>query len=112
MKKRKEEHQRLLEEFKALTLAALEKTDTDGFIETLIKRDGLIKKIINENIELDTGEVDFLFGLEERVIERLEAERKNVIEGMGEIGEKKRAIKRYTPKFPFPPMPAFFEKKG
>jgi len=112
MKMDKEEYKRLLVEFKTLTIAALEATNIDDFIKILIERDGLIKKIVRENIEVDTEEIVYLRDLEERVIERLETERKNIIEYIGEIGEKKRAIRKYTPKFPFPPMPTFFEKKG
>jgi len=112
MKMDKEEYKRLLVKFKTLTIAALEATNIDDFIKILIERDGLIKKIVRENIEVDTEEIVYLRDLEERVIERLETERKNIIEYIGEIGEKKRAIRKYTPKFPFPPMPTFFEKKG
>lgn len=112
MKTEKDEKQKLIEEFKALTINALEEEDGESFIEILIKRDELIKKIVKENIELNSDEIDYLHGLEEKISERLEAERKNVIEGISTISEKKRAIRKYTPKFPFPPMPAFFDKKG
>jgi len=108
----KEEFKSLIVEFKELTIAALEASNIDDFIKTLIKRDDLIKKIVKENIEIDTEEIDYLRALEEKVIERLEAERKDIIKHIGEIDEKKRAIRKYNPKFPFPPMPTFFEKKG
>lgn len=112
MKTGMDKKQKLIDEFKALTFKALEEIDGGTFIEILIKRDEVIKKIIKENIELTIDEIDYLYGLEEKVSERLEAERKNVIEGISAISEKMKAIRKYTPKFPFPPMPAFFDKKG
>ncbi|MCX7966248.1 MAG: hypothetical protein N2596_06455 [Syntrophorhabdaceae bacterium] len=112
MKLRKEEHERLIDDFKTLTFQALEETDMDSFIEILMKRDEVIKKIVKENIELDSNEIDFFYDLEKKVSERLEDARKTVVEDIDAIAEKKRAIRKYTPKFPFPPMPVFFDKKG
>lgn len=112
MTQRKPQDQRLIDEYKALTLSALDENDLDRFMEYLIKRDVIIKKIVKENIELNEDEIDYLYGLEKEVLKRLEEQRKTIIEDISAISEKKRAIRKYTPKFPFPPMPAFFEKKG
>jgi len=101
-----------LDEYKTLTLDALEADELDAFMEILLKRDALIGKIIKQEISLEPDELSYLMSLEERILERLEEERREIIHDMADVGEKKRAIKRYTPKFPFPPMPAFFDKKG
>lgn len=102
----------LIDEYKSLTLKALEVDDDNTFIEVLLKRDGVIKKMVKGNIELNEEEIEYLKTLEERVYERLEKTMKETLENIDNLSEKKRAIKKYTPKFPFPPMPAFFEKKG
>ncbi len=101
-----------LNEFKSLTLNALEAIEPDEFIDALLKRDAIIKKIIEKNIELDPEEATYYLKLEEKILERLEEERKIIIKDLSDMGDKKRAIRQYTPKFPFPPMPAFFDKKG
>ncbi|MBP8626773.1 MAG: hypothetical protein KBI10_08815 [Syntrophorhabdales bacterium] len=101
-----------LDEFKSLTLDALDAIGSDDFINILLKRDLVIKNITEDNIKLDPEEIAFYIRLEEKILERLEEERKGVIQDIADMGDKKRVIRQYTPKFPFPPMPAFFDKKG
>jgi len=105
-------YRKLLDEFKTLTLDALNSPDLDTFINILIKRDALIGCIIKEHVELEAEDFVSLRELEDRVLKRLEEEKRMLMEDISHMSEKKKAIKRYAPKFPFPPMPVFFDKEG
>lgn len=112
MDEKETQQRKWLDEYRALTLDALESTESDVFIEILFKRDALIEKITKEDMKLEHEEITYFVELEGKILDRLEVERRDILQDIADIGEKKRAIRRYTPKFPFPPMPAFFDKKG
>jgi hypothetical protein len=49
---------------------------------------------------------------ETKILKRLKNECTKLLNEMEELSKNRKAIKTYSPKFPFPPMPVFFDKKG
>jgi len=112
MGKKKDEYEQCLEDLKAITVKALSETDIGCFIELLFKREVLIQYIVKRNIQFRESDVVLFLELEHNVLKRLEEEKKRIIEDLAYLGESKKAINKYSPKFPFPPLPAFYDKKG
>jgi hypothetical protein len=101
-----------LEAFEELTKKALNEDDIDKFIDLLMQRDVYSSYIMDNNIAISTEEARNHLLQEDRVIKRLEDQRKKLLTEMDELSKNKAAIRTYSPKFPFPPLPVFFEKKG
>ena len=68
--------------------------------------------MMKENDLIDVDEAQNYLLQETDIIERLEEERKKLLKEMDALSQSKKAVKKYSPKFPFPPMPVFFNKKG
>ena len=109
IKTRADDH---LKRFEELTGQALRENDVDKFIELLLQRDMHAQHLVKNNIEIDKEEKEKYLFMENEIIRRLEEERKNLLKEMECLSKNKKAIRTYSPKFPFPPMPVFFEKKG
>jgi len=98
--------------FVELTTKAMEEEDIDNFIEYLARRSLISDKIIKCEIKPDEEDVRSLVELEKSVLERLEYERKLIIQEAERLSNDMKAVKSYTAKFPFPVMPAFFSKSS
>jgi hypothetical protein len=101
-----------IETFEKLTKIALDETDIEKFINLLMQRDAYSEYIINHNIPISKEDAEKYLMQEGRVIQRLEDERKKLLIDMDELSKSKTVMRHYSPKFPFPPLPVFFEKKG
>jgi hypothetical protein len=101
-----------IETFAELTNKALNEDDTDKLIDLLMQRDAYSTYIINHNVAMRTEDARNYLLQEDRVVQKLENERKKLLIEMDELSKSKAVIRTYSPKFPFPPLPIFFEKKG
>ncbi|MCX5806294.1 MAG: hypothetical protein NT010_09560 [Proteobacteria bacterium] len=101
-----------IENFEKLTKKALKEEDIDKFIDLLMQRDAYSEYIMDHNIAIIAEEAQNYLLQEEKVIQRLEDERKKLLTDMDELSKSKAVMRTYSPKFPFPPLPVFFEKKG
>lgn len=101
-----------LEIFKELSRKALEEEDNDAFLEILLKRDLSSQHLLEKNVRVDEETAETLFHMEEKIRERLEEERIKLFREMEKLSQSRKVAAKYTPKFPFPSMPAFFDKKG
>ncbi len=100
------------EEFILLTKKALGEADPDRFIEVLMERDPYVASLLKSDPGTsDEGTVEYLL-YESLILSRLEAERSRVVEKIDKLSKNRIAQGIYTPKFPFPPMPVFLDKKG
>ena len=100
------------EEFIRLTEKALDEEDPDRFIEDLMKRDAHTGALLKNDPGSFGAETTLCLAHEQQILERLERERKKIIDEMDRLSKNKKAIRTYSPKFPFPPMPLFLNKKG
>lgn len=100
------------EDFILLTEKALGEADQDRFVEVLMKRDPYIGFLLKNDPRVFKDKTEKCLFYETLILNRLEAERNKVIEKMDKLAKSKKAIETYTPKFPFPSMPIFFDKKG
>jgi hypothetical protein len=95
-----------------LTLNALDEADADTFIEILMTREKERMQVMQEDMHLDEEVMKSCIEKETRLMERLEKERSRLFKEMGNLSQSRRAARRYSPKYPFPPMPVFFDKEG
>lgn len=98
--------------FRELTEKALSEEDTDRFIGYLISREPVIDDLKKEGLFQEVEEVKEDLDKETRIHEKLEDEFKKLMSEMEELSRNKKAAKTYSPQFPFPAMPFFFEKKA
>jgi len=98
--------------FVNLTERAMPEKDVDKFIERLLEREPYAMDLINHRIELKEDEIKDYLSKEEMILERLKRERTKLLQEMETLSKNRKASKAYSPKFPFPPMPVFFDKKG
>jgi hypothetical protein len=98
-------------DFLELTEKALLEKDGDRMIELLQTREVACQHMISNNIDLGESVKECL-SRETKILEKLKDEKKKLLKEMENISRKKSAAKTYAPTFPFPPMPAFFDKKG
>jgi hypothetical protein len=101
-----------IDSFEDLTIRALKQTDVDNFIDCLLKREASVDYLTGSHVRLDEGEAKQYILRENEVLERLEAERKKLFKEMDSLSKNRKIVKKYSPKFPFPPMPVFFDRKG
>lgn len=97
--------------FEGMTLAALEQEDGAAFIECLLKRQEVCERLALSSTVIDAEVAERFCGNEMRVIERLEEERSKLLAEIERYSESQRALRSYSPKFPLPPVPAFFSVK-
>ena len=96
----------------ALTDNAIPEEDIDKLIERLLEREPYAMDLINHRVELKEDEIEVFLSKEESILEKLKQERTKLLKEMVELAESRRASRAYSPSFPFPPMPVFFDKKG
>ncbi len=97
--------------FIELTEKALLEDDVDKLIEDLMERNSSVEYLMKNDVDISEEYEEFLLK-ETKILERLENERKKLLKDMDELSRNRSVAKAYSPKFPFPPLPVFFEKKG
>ena len=60
-------------------------------------------------LDLSLEELKECIEREAEILSRLEYERKKLLTQMEELSKSRSAVRRYRSKFPFPPMPVFFD---
>lgn len=100
------------EEFLSLTVKALGEEDPDRFVECLLKRESYIGSLLEDGPHVFGGEIEACLQKEREILNRLEAEKKRIVQALDDLSIKKRAFRAYSPRFPLPPMPAFFKVTG
>ena len=68
--------------------------------------------MMNRSAEMDEDALRVWLDKEKEILARLKEERKRVLEAMDRLSKRRVALRQYSPKFPFPPMPVFFDKLG
>jgi hypothetical protein len=96
--------------FEESTIRALHEPDADAMIALLEGRISLLNSFMAHKSDIEPEQAGCLLRLEEEIIARLEDERSKVLKGLDELAKNLKALKVYSPKFPFPSMPVFFDK--
>ena len=97
--------------FVDLTEKALLEDDIDKLIEYLLERNSSVEYLMKNDVDISEEAEEYLLK-ETKILKKLEDERKKLLKDMDNLSRNKAATKKYSPKFPFPPLPVFFEKKG
>jgi len=71
-----------------------------------------LAQIVGKDIELEEATLKVWLEKEQEVLARLQEERKRVLRDMDGLSRRRAAVRQYSPKFPFPPMPVFLDKLG
>jgi len=100
------------EHFVELTESAVAEEDADRLIRVLKGRNQITTELMKSGQNFDEKAVAKCIALETEILKRLEKERKQLLKNMEDLSRNRAATKVYTSKFPFPPTPAFFDKKG
>jgi hypothetical protein len=108
MKKRSERDIILFEE---MTLAALDQENGAAFIQCLLDREKVSARLAAFSPELDGDVAGRFYVNEVQVIERLKKERTKLMMEIDRYSQNRRAMRSYSPTFPFPPAPSFFSLK-
>ncbi len=95
-----------------LSSKAINENNGDKFIKYLLEREGLLGKIVGEDIQADSELILNWLSKELDILSRLEKERTKLLKEMDELSQSRKAIRQYSSKFPLPSMPAFFDKTG
>lgn len=95
--------------FLSLTEAAIKEENEEKFVEILKERDAVLTKLrLFEPTWIKEEHIES----EKRIIERLLAIKRKLLREMESLWKKKRSLTSYTPKFPYPPPPSFFDEEG
>lgn len=95
--------------FLSLTEAAIKEENEEKFVEILKERDAVLTKLhLFEPTWIKEEHIES----EKRIIERLLAIKRKLLREMESLWKKKRSLTSYTPKFPYPPSPSFFNEEG
>lgn len=97
--------------FEGMTRAALEQEDSAAFVECLLKRQEVCERLALSSTMIDAKVAERFCSNEMKVIERLEEERSKLLMEIDSYAQSRRAARSYSPKFPLPPVPAFFSLK-
>jgi hypothetical protein len=100
------------DEFILLTEKALGEADQDRFVEVLMERDSFIGLLLKNDPGMFKDKIKECLLYEGFILDRLEEERNKVIGRIDKLSKSRRTPGMYAPKFPFPPMPAFIDRKG
>ncbi len=97
--------------FEEMTLAALDRENGAAFIQGLLEREKVSARLAACSPGLDIDVAGRFYINEVRVIERLEKERTKLMTEIDRYSQNLRAMRSYSPSFPFPPAPSFFSLK-
>ncbi|OPY00660.1 MAG: hypothetical protein A4E61_01937 [Syntrophorhabdus sp. PtaB.Bin184] len=97
--------------FEGMTRAALEQEDSAAFVECLLKRQEVCERLALSSVVMEAEIAERFCANEMKVIERLEEERSKLLMEIDSYAQSRRAVRSYSPKFPLPPVPAFFSLK-
>src|SRR5208337_1945784 len=95
-----------------LSSKALSEKGREQFISYLKERGDLLAEIVGKDVELDEDVLRVWLDKEKAILTRLEEEKKRVLQAMDGLSRRRVALRQYSPRFPFPPMPVFFDKLG
>ncbi len=97
--------------FEEMTLAALDQENGAAFIQSLLEREKVSARLAASSPGLDADVAGRFYINEVQVIERLEKERTKLMMEIDRYSQNRRAMRSYSPTFPFPPAPSFFSLK-
>jgi hypothetical protein len=100
------------EEFVLLAEIAVTEKDPEDFIRILKKRNTYIGRIIKEDPDVLRGDMEECLRREKLILQRLESERRKIIEQMEKLSKNKKAVATYAARYPFPSMPRFVDRDG
>jgi len=106
------DEQKIVDQIIDLSARALSETDRKQFVSYLMARGGLLAQIVGKDIEVEEATLKVWLEKEQEVLARLQEERKRVLRDMDGLSRRRAAVRQYSPKFPFPPMPVFLDKLG
>jgi hypothetical protein len=104
--------QKIVERIIDLSSKALSEKDRGKFTDYLKERAALMAHLTGDRVEAEEGALKAWLEKEREILDRLQKERFNVLKEMDALATKKRAMHRYSPKLPFPPVPVFFDEAG
>jgi predicted nuclease with TOPRIM domain len=104
--------QDIVERIIDLSSKALSEKDRGKFTDYLKERSALMAQLTDDGVEAGEGALKAWLGIEQEIMTRLEEERRHVLEEMENLSRRRTAVHHYSPKFPFPPIPVFFDKIG
>jgi len=91
---------------------ALAAEDVESFFNILMERNVVSGTPEQFSLILSPEIVLKMLAVEEEILERLENERRRIIADMDSLSRRMNMVKAYSPRFPFPAMPAFFDQTG
>ncbi|MCX7856653.1 MAG: hypothetical protein N2513_01525 [Deltaproteobacteria bacterium] len=100
----------LIFKFNSFTDCALSEEDDEIFLEILMERDKIFDIITQTETSLTWVRMEHLIK-EQEILKRLENIKSKVLKSMENLTQRKKALLSYRSRFPFPPMPAFFERE-
>ncbi len=104
--------QKIVERIIDLSTKALSERDRGKFADCLKERAALIATVTGNGVKAGEGLLKAWLEVEEELLNRLEEERRNVLKKMDDLSKRRTATHHYSPRFPFPPTPAFLDKMG
>lgn len=99
------------EEFILLSEIVLGEEDQDRLVAVLTKRNASIGLLMSEDPKVFEDEITECLDRESLIIEKLEDERRKVVEKMEKVSRSRQAARSYSASYPLPPIPRFFGKK-
>jgi hypothetical protein len=98
-------------DFIELSREAQKEPKRDRLIDLLMERGRLISgaQTSGSRLDLPLHELKECLEREVDLLSRLEYERKKLLKEMEELSKNRSAARKYRAKFPFPPMPVFFD---
>jgi len=102
--------EKTIERVLSLSSQALAEEKRDGFIHCLQERAPLLERLIGAPLEVGASVVKTWLEMESAISARIEKERRQTLREMETLSARRRAMSRYSPQFPFPPMPVFFDR--
>jgi hypothetical protein len=98
-----------VDEFIRLGIEALQENNVDNLIDALQKRKVAFDSLVKDSRELSKAELLECRDRETELLARLQKERAKLLKEMDDLSRSRKAVRRYRPKFPLPPAPAFFD---
>ncbi len=100
----------LMKHVLSLSCSALAEEKRDRFIQCLQERAPLLKELLADPPEVEEDVAKMWLETETALSARMEKERGLVLQEMEGLSSRRKAVGRYAPKFPFPPLPVFFDR--